>query len=57
MLETGGRNASRGPVDRLSMGGAWLFLLLVAGNLVSTLLECGVGPCADNPTNYIWLPG
>jgi hypothetical protein len=34
-----------------------LFLLVVAGNLVSTLLECGVGPCADNPTSYLWLQG
>jgi disulfide bond formation protein DsbB len=56
MLETG-RTPERGPMDRLSMAGAWLFLLVVAGNLVSTLLECGVGPCADNPTSYIWPPG
>lgn len=33
----------------------WLFLLLVAGNVVSTLLECGFGPCADNPVSYLWL--
>jgi disulfide bond formation protein DsbB len=45
------------PPDGLSRAGLWLFLLVVAGNLVSTLLECGVGPCADNPTSYLWLQG
>jgi len=35
----------------------WLFALLVAGNLASTLLECGVGSCADNPTYYDWVHG
>ena len=34
-----------------------LFLLVVAGNLVSTLLECGVGPCVDDPVSYLWLQG
>jgi disulfide bond formation protein DsbB len=35
-----------------------LFILLVFANLVSTLLECGIGPCADDPVKYegwIWL--
>nr|WP_231969976.1 hypothetical protein [Polynucleobacter necessarius] len=35
-----------------------LFILLVFGNLVSTLLECGIGPCADDPVKYeglLWL--
>lgn len=35
-----------------------IFILLVAANLISTLLECGVGPCADDPMKYegwIWL--
>jgi hypothetical protein len=30
----------------------WLFVLIVVGNAVSTLLECGFGPCPDNPTGY-----
>lgn len=30
----------------------WLFVLVVLGNAVSTLLECGFGPCPDNPTGY-----
>jgi disulfide bond formation protein DsbB len=29
-----------------------LFILLVAGNLVSTVLECGAGACEDNPSFY-----
>jgi disulfide bond formation protein DsbB len=34
------------------------FILLVLGNLISTLLECGLGPCADDPVKYegwLWL--
>jgi disulfide bond formation protein DsbB len=31
---------------------AWLFVLMVVANAVSTLLECGFGPCPDNPTGY-----
>lgn len=29
-----------------------LFALMIAANLVSTVLECGGGQCADNPTFY-----
>lgn len=29
-----------------------IFMLLVFANLLSTLLECGMGPCADNPIAY-----
>jgi uncharacterized BrkB/YihY/UPF0761 family membrane protein len=35
-----------------------IFILLVAGNLISTLFECGIGPCADDPVRYegwLWL--
>lgn len=35
-----------------------IFILLVVANLISTLLECGIGPCADDPVKYegwIWL--
>jgi len=35
-----------------------ILILLVAGNLISTLLECGLGPCADDPVKYegwLWL--
>jgi disulfide bond formation protein DsbB len=30
----------------------WLFVLVVLANAVSTLLQCGFGPCPDNPTGY-----
>ncbi len=56
-VEAGNRSPGRGPADVPGRAAAWVFLLLVAGNLVSTLLECGVGPCADNPVAYDWLPG
>lgn len=29
-----------------------IFSLLVAANLVTVILECGLGQCADNPTQY-----
>ncbi len=29
-----------------------IFIFLVFANLVSTLLECGIGPCADDPVKY-----
>lgn len=49
------RNAA-GPRDSfLSIAASWLFIILVAANLVSVLLECGVGPCDDDPTYYHWL--
>jgi disulfide bond formation protein DsbB len=35
-----------------------LFIFLVLANLISTLLECGLGPCPDDPVAYkgwIWL--
>jgi disulfide bond formation protein DsbB len=30
----------------------WLFVVVALANAVSTLLECGFGPCPDNPTGY-----
>ena len=35
----------------------WLFVALAAANVVSFLLECGFGPCPDNPVGYLWWPG
>ena len=32
-----------------------LFALLILGNGISTLLECGAGLCPDNPTEYLLL--
>jgi len=32
-----------------------LFLVLAAGNAVAFLLQCGLGPCPDDPVGYLWL--
>jgi hypothetical protein len=35
-----------------------LFIILVFANLASTLLQCDLGPCADDPVKYegwLWL--
>lgn len=31
---------------------SWIFILLILANLISTVLECGSGQCADNPVIY-----
>jgi hypothetical protein len=33
-----------------------LFLLLAAANAAAFMLECGTGPCPDNPVGYMWWP-
>ena len=33
----------------------WLFMLLIAANALSSLLECGVGQCPANPETYLLL--
>ena len=42
-----------GWLGRICLG---LFFAMVTGNLVSTLFECGIGPCKADPTSYLWLP-
>ena len=55
-LEARAARQAAGPRDGvISSAISWLFVILVAANLVSTLLECGVGPCDDDPTYYHWL--
>jgi len=34
-----------------------LFVALTAVNVVAFALECGAGPCPDDPTGYLLLPG
>lgn len=34
----------------------WMFMLLAAANAAAFLAECGLGPCPDNPTSYLWWP-
>jgi hypothetical protein len=38
--------------DAFSTTAVWLVIGLTALNVISTLLECGFGPCADNPVVY-----
>ena len=39
-------------LQRLGRLAVWLFAALIAANLVSTVIECGLGPCDSNPTYY-----
>ena len=32
------------------------FLVILVLNVLSALVECGLGPCPDDPTKYLWLP-
>jgi disulfide bond formation protein DsbB len=43
---------TRPAAKRLGRGVVWVFIALIAANLVSTVLECGLGPCDPNPTHY-----
>jgi len=38
--------------DAFAISAVWLVIVLTALNVVSTLLECGFGACADNPLVY-----
>ncbi|WP_074381591.1 disulfide bond formation protein B [Bartonella doshiae] len=40
------------PLPGLSKVASFLFIFLIAANLVSTILECGGGQCADDPVRY-----
>ncbi len=40
------------PANGLAQIAVWLVIGLTALNVVSTLLECGFGACADNPLTY-----
>jgi hypothetical protein len=47
----------KGPTHQTAPGAfaataVWLVIALTALNVVSTLLECGFGACADNPVVY-----
>ncbi|EJF83589.1 disulfide bond formation protein B [Candidatus Bartonella washoeensis] len=48
------------PFPFLSKMASFLFVFLIAANLVSTVLECGSGQCADDPVRYEllsnWFP-
>lgn len=48
------------PFPILSKTTSFLFVFLIAANLISTILECGGGQCADDPVRYEllsnWFP-
>ncbi|MFI2811204.1 MULTISPECIES: disulfide bond formation protein B [Microbulbifer] len=43
------------PLGFLARLAVLAFLAILAVNALSTTLECGLGPCPDNPTDYLWL--
>ncbi len=32
----------------------WLFTALIGANVLAVLAECGLGPCPDDPTGWLW---
>ncbi|GAA4665682.1 disulfide bond formation protein B [Bartonella pachyuromydis] len=40
------------PFPMLAKMASFLFVFLIAANLISTVLECGGGQCADDPVRY-----
>ncbi|WP_156851062.1 disulfide bond formation protein B [Bartonella refiksaydamii] len=48
------------PFPMLGKMASFLFVFLIAANLISTILECGGGQCADDPVRYEllanWFP-
>jgi disulfide bond formation protein DsbB len=46
-----GRAAPAGGVASLA---CWLLIALALGNALAFLAECGLGPCPDDPTGYLW---
>lgn len=54
LLEPAGhaRPQNRGRIVAVTMLG---FVAIVLSNLVSTLLECGLTQCPDDPVSYMWL--
>jgi disulfide bond formation protein DsbB len=49
----GERTPRLGPFAKLA---CVLLILLAAANAAAFLLECGLGPCPDNPVGYLWWP-
>ena len=59
LLLEGPDSAPNTPVSKQRFGGSvfaksafFAVVLLAAGNVVSTFLQCGLGECADSPTHY-----
>lgn len=41
-------------LEGFAMIAFYVVFILAAANVVTSFLECGVGPCPDNPVNYIY---
>jgi disulfide bond formation protein DsbB len=44
------------PLGAAAKFACWLFVVVAAANAAAFLLECGLGPCPDNPVGYLWWP-
>jgi disulfide bond formation protein DsbB len=42
------------PLTRAASVVLALFLFVALANVATTLLLCGLGPCPDDPTHYLW---
>nr|WP_010132072.1 disulfide bond formation protein B [Microbulbifer agarilyticus] len=56
MKQTDAADTPRSP-GWLGNLGIYSFLVILLVMFVATLLECGLGPCPDDPTDYLWIPG
>ena len=45
------------PPPAIATIAVWLVMLITLANIVSTLLECGLTFCPDNPVRYLFLIG
>ena len=57
MLMAGSRAGVPARLKVFELGAFSIFVGLAAANVISFILECGFGPCPDDPTGYLWLPG
>ena len=47
-------DARASPLSGATKVVCWIFIALIAANVLSTLAECGLGPCPDDPTGWLW---
>ena len=42
------------PLSGAAKLACWLFTALIGANVLAALAVCGLGPCPDNPTGWLW---
>ena len=42
------------PMSGAARLACWIFTAIIGANVLSALAECGLGPCPDNPTGWLW---